>query len=67
MPAPKGASDFEECTVSLKRYPDTKPGTILLTLGARFRCDRDLIDDFNAVAFETQYAAGMVGEQSDSP
>jgi hypothetical protein len=24
-PAPKGASDFEELTVSLKRYPDTKP------------------------------------------
>jgi hypothetical protein len=22
-PAPKGASDFEELTVSLKRYPDT--------------------------------------------
>jgi hypothetical protein len=24
-PAPKGASDFEGLTVSLKRYPDTKP------------------------------------------
>jgi hypothetical protein len=24
-PAPEGASDFEELTVSLKRYPDTKP------------------------------------------
>jgi hypothetical protein len=24
-PTPKGASDFEELTVSLKRYPDTKP------------------------------------------
>jgi hypothetical protein len=24
-PAPKGASDFEELTASLKRYPDTKP------------------------------------------
>jgi hypothetical protein len=24
-PAPKGASDFEAWTVSLKRYPDTKP------------------------------------------
>jgi hypothetical protein len=23
--APKGASDFEELMVSLKRYPDTKP------------------------------------------
>jgi hypothetical protein len=23
--APKGASDFRELTVSLKRYPDTKP------------------------------------------
>jgi hypothetical protein len=23
-PAPKGASDFEELTLSLKRYPDTK-------------------------------------------
>jgi len=23
--APKGASDFERLTVSLKRYPDTKP------------------------------------------
>src|SRR5271157_2043626 len=25
-PAPKGASAFGEITVSLKRYPDTKPG-----------------------------------------
>jgi len=24
-PAPKGASDFEELVVSLKRYPDTRP------------------------------------------
>jgi hypothetical protein len=24
-PAPKGASDFEELAVSLKRCPDTKP------------------------------------------
>ncbi|MFI5114968.1 MAG: hypothetical protein ACHP7J_07475, partial [Terriglobales bacterium] len=24
-PAPKGATDFEGLTVSLKRYPDTKP------------------------------------------
>jgi hypothetical protein len=24
-PAPKGAFDFEELAVSLKRYPDTKP------------------------------------------
>src|SRR5258708_11202790 len=24
-PAPKGAADFEELMVSLKRYPDTKP------------------------------------------
>jgi hypothetical protein len=24
-PAPKGASDWEELMVSLKRYPDTKP------------------------------------------
>jgi hypothetical protein len=26
MHSPKGASDFEESAVSLKRYPDTKPG-----------------------------------------
>src|SRR4029077_10627636 len=35
--APEGAYDFEELTVSLKRYPDTKP-QLFLRLPWRQRC-----------------------------
>src|SRR5271169_1939429 len=45
-PAPKGASDFERLTVSLKRYPDTKPdcsSSLFVTrMNVDYRCERIL-------------------------
>jgi hypothetical protein len=40
-PAPKGASDSDELTVSLKRYPDTRPKSDTLIRGRSFsvRCE----------------------------
>ena len=35
--APKGASDFERLTVSLKQYPDTKPQFFRSLLGDQIR------------------------------
>jgi hypothetical protein len=38
FPAPKGASDFVELAVSLKRYPDTKP-ELFRKLSGEDSCD----------------------------
>jgi hypothetical protein len=74
--APKGASHFKRLTVSLKRYPDTKP-EFFRSLSMRFRGSRARVDRFRRlpgrgwkVAGQSRFgclALPMAAGQADRP